>query len=122
MRELVYDIIENGKVIETTPILSKAKASGKSGFMTRLILTAPSARSQLSGWQLIPIIWDRSQSCRHTPRRFEIESAWRAHVRLGAFLIILRLSHICQEQNCTKIMPAPARNLCLTAKELYDIV
>ena len=90
MRELVYDIIENGKVIETTPILSKAKASGK-----RLILTAPSARSQLSGWQLIPIIWDRSQSCRHTPRRFEIESAWRAHVRLGAFFdYITQAAHL----------------------------
>ena len=35
MRKLVYDIIENGKVIETTPILSKAKASGN--YKTRLV-------------------------------------------------------------------------------------
>ena len=67
MRELVYDIIENGKVIETTPILSKAKASGNY----------------------------RSQSCRHTPRRFEIESARRAHVRLGAFFdYITQVAHL----------------------------
>ena len=35
MRELVYNIIENGKIIETIPILSKAKASGN--YKTRLV-------------------------------------------------------------------------------------
>ena len=93
MRELVYDIIENGKVIETTPILSKAKASGN---------------------------YPKVVGTRRAGLKLNLRGAptfdW------ARFLIISHKSHICQEQNCTKIMPAPARNLCLTAKELYDII